>query len=207
MSGKIKRVRVIEERRDTKRRSERQAILRTRNEKRPKEHIGRRRDQRTKEAPYRVGESEAGPKGQRTRVSVANELAQLAKKPGVAWSLSLQVIEELCKYLGEGLPIQTACDLAFVPYSKFKWWHQRALEWFAGDGKDESLRMYGEFSIRTRNAMATWKRKMAKRAARKNSTFWVAPVTLLERRDRKHYGHKEPEGGTVEQLNPSELFR
>ena len=134
-------------------------------------------------------------------------MAVRAKKVQPAWTLTPEVIAKLVKYFREGLPIQTACELALVPYSKFKWWSVRGLQWLNSEGKDEDTAVYGQFLVEVRQAQAYWKRKMALRAAKKNSPTWVQPVTLLERRDRRHYGHKEPEGGTVEQANSSELFR
>lgn len=143
----------------------------------------------------------------RSALGQQKDAAVLLKKLQPAWTLTPELTARMVKYFKEGLPIQTVCDLTCCAYSTFKEWHRKALQWRDGGGKDETLTMYGQWAIAIRQARAHFLRVLARRAKKRNNSYWVQNVTLLERRDRRHYSGKEPEGGTAEQHNPSEMFR
>ncbi len=115
-------------------------------------------------------------------------------------------ITTFCKYLKEGMPIDSICDYMSIDGATFYDWVRKGESWIDGGQDEKPLEIYGVFVQQMRKESAAYRFTLVRRMGRPTNRNWRRELSILERRDRRNYGKQEQAGGTIDEYNPDEKF-
>jgi hypothetical protein len=101
----------------------------------------------------------------------------------------------------KGLPFDAICDYLGIDHANFLKWKQAGEAYLAGN-LPESHKPYGDFVLELRRAVAEYRLRMVERVHAPGNTAWFRDMLVLERRDRKNWGRKDPYGGSMDTTTP-----
>lgn len=116
---------------------------------------------------------------------------------GYTLVLSQNLIRQFTILLGQGLPVDGACDYLGVSPSRYMEWRRRGEIYLDGEGSPREWAIYGEFVIETRRALAAYRLEQIRRLHNPKNDQWRQQLAVLERRDRPNFGKYEPVGETT----------
>lgn len=110
--------------------------------------------------------------------------------------LTPDLTKRLCELLKEGLPREPAsCLLQVLPMQLYRWLDngQAYLDAvYNGRRPDKDHQADADFLVAIKKAEAEWQHSLIKRSFQNRAaSMWVRDMTMLERRDRKHWSRSE----------------
>lgn len=125
---------------------------------------------------------------------------------GAKIKLNKKLIKQFCLLLERGLPLDSCCDmLGISSYSYWKW-KQEGEAYINGGGEPKEYELSAEFLMATRQAFAAYKLARIDKMHEAKGPGWIRELAILERRDRRNFGKRDMDGGTVEDYDPDERF-
>lgn len=118
-----------------------------------------------------------------------------------------ELIERLCGYLREGLPIVHACALVGISDVTYRnWIHQGQAYLQSGDIPQHEI--LGEFLLALKRAFAEWQLGILREELNgpQYRPGWAKSMTMLERRDRSHWGRDQYVSNDADRMSPDESF-
>lgn len=100
--------------------------------------------------------------------------------------------KEIEGYLAEGLPIAHTCALVGITEDTYYRWQKWGEKYLDGTGPEEH-EIYGRLSEGCKAAIAQWQLGKIRTSlnTEKYAPNWVRDMTILERRDRAHWGRQD----------------
>ena len=121
---------------------------------------------------------------------------------GSAPKLDQTVTRQLCALVEEGLGFESALNyLGIRPEPFFRWINKGELYWRT-NATNPKFRIYGEFVMALRKAQAVYVLTQTRDLRQKKG--WFRALNVLERRDRKTWARREPQGGSLDSYDPDE---
>lgn len=120
--------------------------------------------------------------------------------------LTMEMLKEIVQHLTDGLPVMHACNIVGITEDTWYRWQKQG-ELYLQTGAPEEYEVFGIFTEEVKKAISTWQLNLVKRLnGEQYKPTWVRDVTLLERRDRGHWGRSDAArtGGT--NVAPDERF-
>ena len=117
------------------------------------------------------------------------------------------LIGEICHYLLQSLPIGKCCDLVGISEVSYYVWKEKG-EAYLKNGDPHHHEIYGEFVLEVRAATAQWQLNILQQELNPTSynPGWIKAMTMLERRDRAHWGRSDAQGKVDESSNPDTSY-
>lgn len=116
--------------------------------------------------------------------------------------LTPELIEDLALFIGEGIPVDGACDLAKLNHERFRQWFKTGaeLEGSVVPGRkfteDEQLKI--DLVVAVRQAIARYRFKVVAGASERS------PIEVLQKRDSRNFGEQQEDTGAV--YSPDDRF-
>lgn len=114
--------------------------------------------------------------------------------------------EKFCELIREGMPIDACCDYIGINAASFHNWRAKGQKYLDSHGDPKEDALYGYFVMKTRKALAVFRRRRIKSLHKPFNDLWTRDMAILERRDRSNFSRREPEGGSEEEVTPDERF-
>lgn len=130
------------------------------------------------------------------------------KQPGKrvgASILNVKLAKQVCRYVKMGLPTDACCDLLGIAPTTWYLWRAKGEKYINGDGEPAHYRKYGMFVAMLRKAMAEYRLGLNMKL-HGDEGDWVQAMTILERRDRRHFSRNEPQGGDEQEYQPDDRY-
>jgi hypothetical protein len=110
--------------------------------------------------------------------------------------LTEKLIQEIVDLILEGMPHYMACRYLCICVNTMYSWKSRGESYINtlsnGSKPDPEDEIYALYVLLTEKAFAQWQLKLLRRSFRdKSSATWIRDMTMLERRDRTHWGRSE----------------
>jgi len=134
------------------------------------------------------------------------KLSKAEEKSNRATVLNSRTIEKFADLTRRGLPADAVCDYLGISNYVFWTWQRKGQAYIEGGYEPKKHRIYGEFYQEWKRATAEYRLDLVERAHEKGNKEWVQPLAILERRDRKSFGRKDPIGGGESSYDPDERF-
>lgn len=121
-------------------------------------------------------------------------------------AISLELTEQICALLEKGIPIDAVCDYFGIDHKTFYDWKNKGETYLKHmetpmSAKD-NWRPYAEFVLKIKEALATYRIGLTERLHQRGNKGWFRDLSILERRDRRNFGRREPFGGTMDNTPP-----
>lgn len=126
--------------------------------------------------------------------------------------LTDKLIEECCELVLEGLPIMRVCDYLGISNATYYDWKDRGERYLnqqysdAGPQypEDESYAVFVQAVVRSK---AEWQLAILRRSfGSLNKATWIRDMTMMERRDRAHWGRSETISHVAQAPLPDEAY-
>lgn len=117
--------------------------------------------------------------------------------------LDSQRIQQICALVKEGAGFDVALDYLGIQNTVFWKWMRKGEAYLRAGNMPEKHAKYGEFVIKLRQAHAELILEHTRGLSGKG---WFKHMLVLERKDRKNWSRRDPQGGTIENYDPNEKF-
>ena len=149
----------------------------------------------------------------RARLAPRRAQANPPAKPTVApkrkyRKLDGRLVEDFARLTRRGLPIDAACDYLGVATASLYHWVKQGKAYLDSEvtQRIEEHAACADFVMALRRATAEYRLERVDRLHRSSGKTWIREMTILERRDRKNFGRRDPAGGDEERYDPDERF-
>ena len=118
-----------------------------------------------------------------------------------------EIIDEFSSYVRQSLPIMHVCAMLEMDTGTYQNWMQWGEEYLS-NGSNPRHEIYGEFFLAVKKAKAQWELDILNNELNGSQyrPAWVKSMTMLERRDRAHWGRTDQPNPDEARLHPDESF-
>lgn len=113
-------------------------------------------------------------------------------------------IKQICDLVRQGAGFDVALNYLGLQTDRFWKWMRRGEDYLRGDLHPPEDEIFGKFVLELRKAHAEYIMELT-RGTRKDKG-WFRDLSLLERKDRKNWSRRDPQGGSLENYDPNEKF-
>lgn len=125
------------------------------------------------------------------------------QSPARGKKLDPAIARQICSLVEEGLGYDSALAFLGVDTVKFWSWINKGDRYWKGNCQPAKWAPYGNFVMSLRKATATY---VLERTRGLKSKTWYRDLNILERKDRKNWSRREPQGGSIDSYDPDERF-
>lgn len=119
-------------------------------------------------------------------------------------NLTLDLVEEFCTRVMQGIPATTVCDYLGIRDSVFQHWRRLGTSFLDGRPLEGAGEIHAIFVSGLKRACAEWI-EVRVTSAQTNPTSWFRDLKLLQIRDRANFS-ETVQGGQDDQIDPNESF-
>jgi hypothetical protein len=113
-------------------------------------------------------------------------------------------IKQICDLVRDGAGFDVALNYLGIQTDRFWKWMRRGENYLRGNNQPPEHEVHGKFVLALRKAHAEFIMELTK-GVRKDKG-WFRDLSLLERKDRKNWSRRDPQGGSLENYDPNEKF-